>query len=114
MKKIGLTMFLFLFTNLVFASKIATFPDLLKPGRFVVDGKQIFITEGITIRIYSLEDFSLQKKFGKMGEGPREFLKKLMVPFAVKDPVGFYPYYINNGKLYHFNSMVDNPWHLQD
>lgn len=79
MKKIGLTLFLFLFTNLVFASKIATFPDLLKPGRFIIDGKQIFITEGITIRIYSLEDFSLQKKFGKMGEGPGEFLKHAVV-----------------------------------
>lgn len=34
-----------------------------------------------------------------------EFLKKLMVPFAVKDPVGFYPYYINNGKLY---QLIEN------
>jgi hypothetical protein len=32
MKKMGLTMFLFLFTNLDFALKIATFPDLLKPA----------------------------------------------------------------------------------
>ena len=79
MKKVGLILILILFTNLAFAAKITTFPDLLKPGRLLVDGKQIFITEGITIRIYSLEDFSLQKKFGKMGEGPREFLKHAVV-----------------------------------
>lgn len=71
MKKVGLILILLLFINLVFAAKITTFPDLLKPGRLIVDGKQIFITEGTTIRIYSLEDFSLQKKFGKMGEGRR-------------------------------------------
>jgi hypothetical protein len=42
-----------------------------------VDRHQVFITEDINVYIYSAKDYSLQKKFGKEGEGPQEFKRHL-------------------------------------
>jgi hypothetical protein len=41
-----------------------------------MDREQIYLTEGAAIFIYSLKDFKLIKKFGRDGEGPREFKGK--------------------------------------
>lgn len=57
----------------VFPVSVARFPDLEEPTAVVIDGNQLFITDGVTIYIYSLEDFKLQKKFGKSGPGAQEF-----------------------------------------
>ena len=62
---------------MVFPSQRVPMPDLLKPDSITVDGGQIFITDQAVLRIYSLKDFRLQKKFGKEGEGPKEFLVRL-------------------------------------
>ncbi len=53
--------------------KLASFPNILKPGMIIVRGGRLFVTEGATVFIYSMKDFTLIKKFGKPGEGPREF-----------------------------------------
>jgi hypothetical protein len=53
--------------------KLASFPDILKPGMIIVRGGRLFVTEGATVSIYSMKDFTLIKKFGKPGEGPQEF-----------------------------------------
>lgn len=63
-----------------FAAKIVPLPGHLKPFRIRVDREQIFIAEGPEIFIYSAKDFTLQTKFGKPGEGPREF--KLFPEFS--------------------------------
>lgn len=55
------------------AKKLANLPELLKPQRMVIDGNKLFIVEGTSIYIYSLKNYKLVKKFGKMGEGPGEF-----------------------------------------
>jgi hypothetical protein len=39
-----------------------------------VDKNQLYITDGASVFIYSLKDYQLQKKFGKRGEAPGEFL----------------------------------------
>jgi len=57
----------------VLSARIVPLPQHLKPFRIRVDRDQVFITEGPEIFIYSAKDFSLQAKFGKAGEGPREF-----------------------------------------
>lgn len=62
------------------AAKVVPMPNHLKPFRIRVHGGQIFIAEGPEIFIYSAKDFTLQTKFGKAGEGPREF--KLLPEFA--------------------------------
>lgn len=75
MKKSSLFFVFIILASVVFAAKAATFPDLHSPNIICVDAdkQQFFITEGIYIYIYSLKDYSLQKKIGKRGEGPREF-----------------------------------------
>jgi len=55
------------------ADVITTFPELLNPSGLVIEDDNIYITQDITIYIYSMKDFKLKKKFGKKGEGPREF-----------------------------------------
>jgi hypothetical protein len=57
----------------VFPVSVARFPDLKDPTAVVIDRNQLFITDGVTIYIYSLEDFKLQKKFGKSGPEAQEF-----------------------------------------
>jgi hypothetical protein len=57
----------------IFADKVATFPQINKVDNFSVDSSQIYISEGISVFIYSQKDFKLVKKFGKKGEGPEEF-----------------------------------------
>ena len=62
-----------LLTGLAYPGNRQTFIDILKPETIQVYDDEIFIIEGASIYIYSLEDFQLKKKFGKEGEGPREF-----------------------------------------
>jgi hypothetical protein len=71
MKK-GIFLFIVL-TSLVFSAKTVSLPDLKKPVRIKVDRDGIYINDSMTISIYSLKDFHLVKRFGKKGEGPREF-----------------------------------------
>ncbi len=78
MRKIGMIVLLLLFAGVGFASKVATFTGLLKPHSLKVDEKEFIITEGITVSIYSLEDYKLVKKFGTKGEGPQEFLGRAL------------------------------------
>ncbi len=73
MKKIILLLLLLFFVSFVFAGNVIPFPGLQKPGSIKINKDHIYINDGAAIYIYSLEDFSLRKKFGKKGEGPQEF-----------------------------------------
>jgi hypothetical protein len=74
MRKLLISFLAVLFlTCLVSAAKVAVLGELQRPASITVDGNQVFITEGINVYIYSEKDYSLQKKFGKEGEGPQEF-----------------------------------------
>ncbi|MCP4146218.1 MAG: hypothetical protein GY757_00580, partial [bacterium] len=68
-----LTALLILSTSLL-AEKVATFTDMIAPSEFHVDADRFYISEGASISIYSLKDYTLIKKFGKEGEGPGEIL----------------------------------------
>lgn len=72
-KKFGLGVLILFISGFVFAGKVVPFPDILKPETIAMDNESIFITEGASVYIYSLKDFTLKKKFGKTGEGPQEF-----------------------------------------
>jgi hypothetical protein len=50
-------------------------PDLYKPDSITVNENYIYITQGVEVFIYSKKDMKLIKKFGRAGEGPREFKK---------------------------------------
>jgi hypothetical protein len=73
MKKKYSLFLLFILESFIFSEQIIPLSGILKPQRIYVHQEQLFITEGARICIYSLKDFSLQKKFGKRGEGPGEF-----------------------------------------
>jgi len=73
MKKIIFLLIILLLVFSAHAKKIADLPDLMKPQIMDMSSDKLFISEGTTIYVYSLKDFSLLKKFGKAGEGPREF-----------------------------------------
>ena len=73
LKKMCIALLLLFASHSIFAGKVAVFPNLKRPHQLAVDNDQIYIIDGGTIYIYSLKDFVLKKKFGKVGEGPQEF-----------------------------------------
>ena len=75
MKKVSLIVLTSLCLMLLFirAEKAAVLKELMKPGGIAVDKEQFYVTEGTTVFIYS-RDYTFKKKFGKKGEGPREFM----------------------------------------
>lgn len=101
----------FLFASAVYAVKLAALPGHLAPNALAVGDDYFYITENSSIYIYSMKDFKLVKKFGKKGEGPREFkgmptltlcADQLMVNSTGK--VSFYT--INGTYLKEFNNIV--------
>lgn len=55
-----------------FSQKTIPLPDLIKPDSIVMDSRHIYITDEGNIYIYG-KSFTLEKKFGRRGEGPGEF-----------------------------------------
>lgn len=68
-------------------TKKVELPDIMKPGSMTVDDSQLYIVDGTSIYIYSLKDYKLVTKFGKAGEGPKEFKTN---PFG--PPISVFPY----------------------
>lgn len=62
--------------------------NLSQPTMFLVNYNKIYILENATVYIYSLKEFKLIKKFGKAGEGPREF--KYSKDAAMPMSISFY------------------------
>ncbi|MDY0296105.1 MAG: hypothetical protein RB296_02200 [Acidobacteriota bacterium] len=73
MKRILASALVLVATAWLGAEKLATLPDLMKPTQLVVEKDYIYVGEFPSVYIYSRADGSLLKKFGKDGEGPREF-----------------------------------------
>ncbi|UCH97379.1 MAG: hypothetical protein JSV88_11150 [Candidatus Aminicenantes bacterium] len=73
MKKIILLwMMVWFAASLIMAAKIVPL-DLFRPFRIRCDGEKIFIGQEAVIYVYRAKDYKLLTKFGKAGEGPREF-----------------------------------------
>lgn len=73
MKKICLFIVLFSLAVVLPAKKVATLAGLMRPDMISIGNNRIYITEQVSIYIFSQDDYRLVKKFGKQGEGPREF-----------------------------------------
>ncbi len=69
-------------------TKVVPLSELMKPSMMLVDGDRLFVTELTSIYIYSRKDFKLIKKFGKSGEGPREFKLNVFGPGLIIFPFG--------------------------
>ncbi|UCH96433.1 MAG: hypothetical protein JSV88_06170 [Candidatus Aminicenantes bacterium] len=57
----------------LFGERLTTFPQIYRPNLICVGENLVCISEGAAVFLFDLKDFSLIKKFGKIGEGPREF-----------------------------------------
>lgn len=68
-----------LLTIFLFPATVVPLPDVFNPDSIVVTDNEIYITAFPTIYIYSPRDFRLKKKFGRRGEGPREFRRLALV-----------------------------------
>ena len=102
MKRIIILILFFLIAMGLSAEKLATLEGLMKPESISIGNGRLYILEGVTFHIYDMKTFSLIKKFGKEGEGPKEFKKS---PFG--PPIIFFPFkdqlLINSmGKLSYF------------
>ena len=75
MRRILLVLLLVFLTVSVFAQKHTALAELVNPDSIAVDQNQVYITEGTSIYIYDLENFKMKAKFGKRGEGPKEFME---------------------------------------
>jgi hypothetical protein len=75
MKKLILILLIF-FVLVIEGSvtKVISLEGHSRPTYLAVDQNNFFITDFPSIYIYSLTDYTLKKKFGKRGEGPKEFL----------------------------------------
>lgn len=73
MKGFKLVAIFFLLASVVNGENTIPMPDLMRPGQIYVNNNRIYIVDGIEICMYSAKDFRFQKKFGREGEGPREF-----------------------------------------
>lgn len=86
MKKLYLGILMLFLSVIVFAGQVIPLPDLQKPENIIVDKNQILITEFPYVYIYDLKTLKLVKKFGKAGEGPREFFNYVRIQYDPKYP----------------------------
>ena len=87
-----ITLLLVVFSMASFGKKLATLPGLFRPYPIAVDDQQLYVCDGVEVRIYSLEDYSLKAKFGKPGEGPQEFMHNPSAPASIM--VSAFPEYL--------------------
>lgn len=87
------------------AGKVIPLNELAGPFVLIVDQKWIYIADSPTIKIFSREDFVLQKTIGRKGEGPGEFMG-WDYPFLSVHPDGIWIscrnkilYFSHSGKL---------------
>jgi len=75
-----------LFTAFATAEKIGILEGILQPAGVAVWGDEVFILEGATVFVFSLDDLRLLRKFGREGQGPGEveitpWLKNILYVF---------------------------------
>ncbi|MDQ1352034.1 MAG: hypothetical protein QG657_2340 [Acidobacteriota bacterium] len=63
---------------------------LKKPDMIAIDGKELYVIEGASIFVYSLNDLRLIRKFGEEGNGKGE----LPIPFEGANTIRLYPGYL--------------------
>ena len=73
-KLLVFTIILVGFTLSGVAEKKVLLKELVNPDSIKLDDKNIYITDNALIHIYSVKDLRLKNQFGKIGEGPGEFL----------------------------------------
>ena len=78
---------------LLHPEKIGILPEIMMPNSITLSGDELYVVEGATIFVYSIESLELLRTFGKKGEGPGE----LRVT----------PAYLNKVRVYSDHVMVE-------
>jgi len=73
--KMALIFLLFSLT-LTAQTRVVTLEGIVKPDMIAVKDGKIYVLEKTSIFIYSAKNFQFIKKFGREGEGPREFMAR--------------------------------------
>ena len=96
-----------LLASFVLAEKVIPLPEVLNPNPafypLSVNDNNIYITDGLSILIYSQKDFKLKKRFGKQGEGPQEFMGYDMQKTVFTSIDSQYIAVDSNGKLSYYS-----------
>jgi len=70
-----LFVFLLIFLSLfIFSEKVAVFSEPINPSQLLLDKSQIYVVDFPHVYIYSARDYTLKRKLGEGGEGPRQFI----------------------------------------
>ncbi len=69
-----LAMVFFLSAFSLYGEKAATLNEVVDPDLVIARDGKIYVLERTTIFIYSGKDYKLIKRFGRAGEGPKEFM----------------------------------------
>jgi len=103
MKSVSIVIGIVFLSGLIFtATRIVPMSGLVNPDELQVAGEKMLVGEFPFVSIYSTRDFSLLKKFGKEGEGPREFLQ-YCIPLVAKEKI----IVSSQGKVSFFNLEGD-------
>jgi len=73
MRKLIVFTLILLSSICIYGKVVASFEEISKPQMMSINEDYLLITEGHSIFVYSTKDYSLIKKFGRAGEGPKEF-----------------------------------------
>jgi len=73
MKKFVFIFTIFMAISFSWAEDHPSLEGIVKPVINIVKNDKMYVLQRATIYIYSLKDFRLIKKFGREGEGPKEF-----------------------------------------
>ena len=90
-KKSNAALFFFLLINAVSylgAEKVAVLDGVFRPDMMAFSDKYLYVSEKTTVHIYCLRDFKPVKKFGREGEGPKEFKINPMGAPLIVVPMG--------------------------
>lgn len=71
---ITLSVFLLIFSPL-FSGQASVLPEIFNPSSIAINDQYIYIVQDVNVFVYSLKNIKLVTRFGKAGEGPREFIK---------------------------------------
>lgn len=73
LKKVLMILMVIFMVSVMSAEKIFELPEIARPAAIKIKGDRLYILQKAEIFIYSLSDNKLIRKFGREGEGPREF-----------------------------------------
>lgn len=68
-----MSIIIFFLSSFIFGGQIVPLDEVEYPKTIIVDEGRVYLAEVEHIYIYSSANFKLLKKFGKQGEGPKEF-----------------------------------------